>query len=613
MIFCSIRHRPPPEVSPPPIQQQQQRRDDRSFIHDVVLLLGCSFRWCGRCSRVLLLANVALLGIMIPMIVLSVAGGFSWSLSTSRELTTNNAIQKSSSSSSLSWLASTTTIMKPMVRLVVQDEVAPIMAVTYHQREFERVISGQGRAWERMYAFASIEAKTPDFCNGRDRAIPMFADGVAAGPLLCTTRQFSAVGQEAEHEAEYNSSSPDGGGDSSIEQCATTIHDLDAYQLLKSGHALRLALDPIDASTHANVVKDRERHSSASGVVFLDDQHFCVVSFGHSMLYLYHYNADTMQATLLDKVLNRFPGGQQGGEFTELIDYNGKDLLVTGNLRSSSTTLFRIDWATKKMHLLQPALVFADVRRHETQMTHGARFYPSLTNDAGSSSSSNIVVATAQYKDSPNSLMVRFYNWRKNRTVAELRMKDTRHAGMGPQDIFFIDMHNMLVIYTFNRITGRFKPDENCRGSVGFPNDKPFNTRLVHYRLDFDLDHDDDEEERTIIDDASKFVELQSIEYLHSHPDSMSYNNGIVVLSDQYLDQVNFVGIDPKGMNAIQHLGVLTGYHMNHGVALSPNMESVAVTQYGDNSVIINKFPPFLRAAMDRHRLSLNLPQVVAH
>jgi hypothetical protein len=88
----------------------------------------------------------------------------------------------------------------------------------------------------------------------------------------------------------------------------------------------------------------------------------------------------------------------------------------------------------------------------------------------------------------------------------------------------------------------------------------------------------------------------------------MSYNNGVVVLSDQYLDQINFVGIDPTGIKSMKHIGVMTGYNMNHGVALSPNMESVAVTMYGDNSVIVNKFPTFLRAAMDQHRLSLNLP-----
>jgi hypothetical protein len=100
-------------------------------------------------------------------------------------------------------------------------------------------------------------------------------------------------------------------------------------------------------------------------------------------------------------------------------------------------------------------------------------------------------------------------------------------------------------------------------------------TCLVHYHLDFDLD---DEHGSGIIDDASNFVELQSLEYLHSHPDSISYKNGIVIMSDQFLDQINFVGIDPTGAKSMKHIGVLTGYHTNHGVALSPNMESVAVT-----------------------------------
>jgi hypothetical protein len=333
----------------------------------------------------------------------------------------------------LGWLAESSNNSSPDRELltgtiVVQDEAPTVM----ENREYERVVSGQGQEWERMYAFASVEAKTPDHCGGRGRAIPMFADGVAAGPLLCMTWPFSAVGQEQEQEETSKHSS--------IEECAQTIHDLDAYKMLASGEALRLVLDPVSAKTHANVVKDRERHSGASGAVFLDDEHFCVVSFGHSMVYLYHYNAATMEATLLDKVLNKFPGGAEGGEFTELIDYDGKNMLVTGNLRTATTTLFSIDWTTKKMQLVQGAFVFADVRKVDKQMTHGARFYPSST--------SSIVVATAQFKKFPNSLMVRFYNWRTETTVAELRMKNTRHAGMGPQDIFFIDKHNMLVAFT---------------------------------------------------------------------------------------------------------------------------------------------------------------------
>jgi hypothetical protein len=74
--------------------------------------------------------------------------------------------------------------------------------------------------------------------------------------------------------------------------------------------------------------------------------------------------------------------------------------------------------------------LFADVLKVERQQTHGARLYPSSSNN------SSIVVATTQFKKHHNSLMVRFYNWRTETTVSELRMKDTRHAGMGPQDIF---------------------------------------------------------------------------------------------------------------------------------------------------------------------------------
>lgn len=51
---------------------------------------------------------------------------------------------------------------------------------------------------------------------------------------------------------------------------------------------------------------------------------------------------------------------------------------------------------------------------------------------------------------------------------------------------------------------------------------------------------------------------------------------------------------DPSGTKNMTQIGILMGYHMNHGVALSPNLKYLAVTQYGDNSVILNQIPPWL-------------------
>jgi hypothetical protein len=180
-----------------------------------------------------------------------------------------------------------------------------------------------------------------------------------------------------------------------------------------------------------------------------------------------------------------------------------------------------------------------------------------------------------------------------------MRMKDTRHAGMGPQDVFFIDKHFMLVAFTPNRVSERLRAHEKCR--IVF--DAPMMSRLVLFRLHFDLDELD---ARVHVPKANEFEELHSIEYAHSHPDSISYSNGVVAMSDQYRDQVNFIGVHPRGGLSMKHLGVMTGFHMNHGVALHPTLDLIAATQYGDNTVIISKFPLHLRDAIDRWRQALN-------
>ena len=193
-------------------------------------------------------------------------------------------------------------------------------------------------------------------------------------------------------------------------------------------------------------------------------------------------------------------------------------------------------------------------------------------------------------------------------------MKDTPYKGLGPQDVFFIDKFNMLVAFTPNHIGKRLgKQKKVCRNA---PGNLVMGSYLVHYRLRFDLDNDNDMDHQknttTGIDiiKSDMFEELKSIYYPHSHPDSISYEDGIVVMSDQYNDHVTVVAVDPSDrVQNMTHLGILTGYHMNHGVALAPNLEYLAVTQYGDNTVIINQFPLWLKKIMLKHRLSYKQSQ----
>jgi len=297
-----------------------------------------------------------------------------------------------------------------------------------------------------------------------------------------------------------------------------------------------------------------------------------------------------MNITLQDKIKNELVGvGQKGGEFTELVDFDGKDLLVCANLRTNSFTVFRWDWKLKRLALIQGTFPFPELLKGRRQMTHGVRFYPSAKN-------SHVVATTAQFKRHPESLAVRFFDWKINETRAELLMSETLYKGLGPQDVYFIDKHNMLVAYTGNRVSPRLKKDEKCREAEA---EAVFSSHLVHYRLHFDLDETSDGF------DSASFEQVQSIRYLHSHPDSISYKDGIAVMSDQYNDHVTLVLVDPTGTKNMTHIGILTGYHMNHGVALSHNRKYLAVTQYGDNSVILNRFPRWMEDKLLKFQATL--------
>ena len=98
-------------------------------------------------------------------------------------------------------------------------------------------------------------------------SIPTFADGVAAGPIIdCAPNDDVSCDLES------------------------ALSDLEVIQSLRRGQSFQFFLPQQDPGVHNAVVITRARMSSSTGVVFLDENHLAVASYGMKRIYLYQYD-----------------------------------------------------------------------------------------------------------------------------------------------------------------------------------------------------------------------------------------------------------------------------------------------------------------------------------
>ena len=85
----------------------------------------------------------------------------------------------------------------------------------------------------------------------------------------------------------------------------------------------------------------------------------------------------------------------------------------------------------------------------------------------------------------------------------------------------------------------------------------------------------------------SEFAVIDSYLLDFSSVDGLAYDNGIAIVADQYNDCVLIFDVNVNAKKPLTLRGRKYGYLMPHGVFLSKDLDLMAVTNYGDNSVIV--------------------------
>lgn len=277
-----------------------------------------------------------------------------------------------------------------------------------------------------------------------------------------------------------------------------------------------------------------KRLATATSVVTIDSNHFCVANLVGQRLYLYEFDHTAKIYKMLDWIDTRF---NKKLAITDLMDYDGKNLIAVSNLHAASQTIYKIT-NNKLSH-------YKDIPKTDpkNQNCHGIRFYPS----------SNHTIIVATYLINPN---IAFINYKTNKVVYKI----TYNPLYLPKDIFFIDQNHMLAVYTSGRILGKSTKNK-------------YESKVVLYKID-------------IVKKTHQ--EINTITVPDSHSDSIVYHRGIIFTVNQMRSQIVVIHLDNS---QLKFLTTLDGYSKPHGVAVEPKNNLILVTNYGDNTVKIRGIP----------------------
>ena len=131
------------------------------------------------------------------------------------------------------------------------------------------------------------------------------------------------------------------------------FHELEAVKALREGKAFQFFL-PLQPPEKSNaVVATRARMSSSTGVVFLDENHLAVASYGMQKVYLYEYHLQTQTQTETSETETSSETTLSYARLLDSVDATGnpdlmdvdleRKLLVVSQLKMGSQFLFKYD------------------------------------------------------------------------------------------------------------------------------------------------------------------------------------------------------------------------------------------------------------------------------
>lgn len=328
-------------------------------------------------------------------------------------------------------------------------------------------------------------------------------------------------------------------------------------------------------------VKDKLVRPRATGVVFLDDRHIVATDLMGCCFYVFQIDMSSLEATLLhrgdtvEQVVNETQAGGNPGSsnllqrllarlaravarpapqpeepqstlelcWTDLLDFNGKDLLLTSNMWQATQTLYKIEGHRIEYLKTVPRATA------ERKFCHGAAFHPTQHGIIGTANFDVSQVEIVDYEREKLLLLIPF------------------PQGVKPKDLTWINDNHLMVAHTTSDV-------------VDHATDHIPRSGLALYRIEADY------QGYQLV--AEEFIE-------DSHSDAVIFCDGLVFTGNQPSGEIHIYRLFQEG-NApcvwrFTHVASLGGYPDPHGIAFHKDTGLLAVTNYGDNTVRICPVP----------------------
>lgn len=276
-------------------------------------------------------------------------------------------------------------------------------------------------------------------------------------------------------------------------------------------------------------VGNRSRLATATGVALLDSARLVVTSFTGHRMYLVRFDFSQGTHQILSCIRTEYSGDEIR---TDLIDFDGRDRIVTSNCEFNSVSLYRV----AKDRLLHVKDV--PIRDTSAKFCHGARFVPGETDIvcASCTGSQNIYFITS--------------------TTSEILFQ----FGLGewrPHDICFVDDKRMIVVCTKGHPTKLPGPSYEAKVLL----------------VEFDLNN-------------RVHQVIGGTVFQKAHMDCCHYHAGRLYINNQMQDTVVVCKLVGDQINFELEI---SGYSFPHGLDLLSDTNLLAVTNYGTNTIVLSQ------------------------
>lgn len=295
---------------------------------------------------------------------------------------------------------------------------------------------------------------------------------------------------------------------------------------------MSIKLPDINNSGHKDLfIGSRSRLSSCTSVKFIDESRLVAASLCGQRLYLIRYDLSVSTYEILDCVPT-----QSGGKdvCTDLLDFDGSDMLATSNCNDGSATLYKLagDRITHHKDVFLPNGL--------NGWSHGVRFVPGYSD----------LICMCLSKGNCSSYFISLEDGNIHYQIEDEKWR--------VKDVCFIARGRMVILYSYGTPSRKAAVPYGSKASL----------------LAFDLA----ERSHKVLDE----VILEG-----SHVDACGLYEGRVFVTNSSRGSIMAIGVDG---GTITLEGELADFEVPHGIDFLRERQLIGVTDYVKNSVELSVF-----------------------